>query len=292
MKCAVISLVFACFTAAVPVAESDAQSARTRDLYVSVVDTKGTAVPGLGANDFVVREDAVEREVIKAVPATEPLSIVLLVDDSQASTASIPHLRDGITHFVELMKGKASIGIVTVGERPTSIVERTTDVAAQKKAIGRIFARPGSGAYLLDGIVEVSQGIRTRNANRAHIIALSIEAIEFSNLQQERVLKELSGSGATLHVLAIGAPAFPSSDEMRNRAVVIADGTERTGGRREQLLTAMAIDDHLTRLADELLNQYVVTYGRPESLLQPEKIQVSVKKPGLAARARTRLHEK
>jgi len=294
MKSAVISLLFAGLTVAVPLSGSLPQSAgpRTRDIYVSVVDGKGVAVPGLGPTDFSVREDGVEREVIKAVAATEPLSIVLLVDDSQASTASIPHLRDGITHFLELMKGKASIGIVTVGERPTSVVERTSDVAAQKKAIGRIFARPGSGAYLLDGIVEVSQGMRKRDARRAHIIALSVEAIEFSNLQKEKVLTELFAAGATLHVLAIGAPAFPSSDEMRNRAVVIADGTEQTGGRREQLLTPMAIDDHLTRLAGELQNQYVVTYGRPESLLKPEKVKVSVRKPGLNARARTRLQDR
>ncbi|HXG54901.1 MAG TPA: hypothetical protein VNJ03_05930 [Vicinamibacterales bacterium] len=294
MKSAVISLLFAGLTVAVPLSGSLPQSAgpRTRDIYVSVVDGKGVAVPGLGSTDFSVREDGVEREVINAVAATEPLSIVLLVDDSQASTASIAHLRDGITHFLELMKGKASIGIVTVGERPTSVVERTSDVAAQKKAIGRIFARPGSGAYLLDGIVEVSQGLRKRDASRAHIVALSVEAIEFSNLQKEKVLTELFAAGATLHVLAIGAPAFPSSDEMRNRAIVIADGTEQTGGRREQLLTPMAIDDHLTRLAGELLNQYVVTYGRPESLLKPEKVKVSARKPGLNARARTRLQDR
>ena len=43
------------------------------------------------------------------------------------------------------------------------------------------------------------------------------------------------------------------------------------------------------KLADELLNQYVVTYGRPESLIPPEKLEVRVKKPGLTARSRTRL---
>jgi hypothetical protein len=294
MKSTVFSLVLACLAFAGPAAQPQAQpaGARTRDIYVSVVDNKGVAATGLAAADFAVREDGVAREVIKAAPATGPVSVILLVDDSQASTASIPHMRDGITHFIDLMKGKASIGIVTVGERPTSILETTSDPAAQKKAIGRIFARPGSGAYLLDGITEVSKGIQKRNTQRAHIVALSIEAVEFSNLQKEVVLKDLLASGATLHVLAIGTPAPAMSDEMRNRSIVIAEGTEQTGGRREQLLTPMAIDDHLTRLAGELSNQYLVTYGRPEALIQPEKVQVSVKKAGLTARARTRLLEK
>jgi hypothetical protein len=293
MKSTVFSLVFACTALlALPQAQQPAPGSRSRDIYVSVVDGKGVAAPGLGAADFSVREDGVAREVTKVAAATEPLSVILLVDDSQAATGSIPYLRDGLTHFMTLMQGKAKIGIVTVGERPTSILETTADAAAQKKAIGRIFARPGSGAYLLDAIVEVSNGIRKRNATRAHIIALTTEAVEFSNLQKEAVLKDLLASGATLHVLAIGTPASAMSDEMRNRAIVIADGTEQTGGRREQLLTPMAIDDHLTRLAGELSNQYLVTYGRPESLVQPEKIQVSVKKAGLTARARTRLLDK
>ncbi|MEO6213281.1 MAG: hypothetical protein ABIP65_06605 [Vicinamibacterales bacterium] len=294
MKSTLFSLIVAClgFAGPAPDTQERPAGARTRDLYVSVTDSRGVAVPGLGTTDFSVREDGVAREVVSAAPATGPLSIVLVVDDSQASTASIPHLRDGMTHFVDLMKGKASIGIVTIGERPTSILESTTDAAAQTKGIGRIFARPGSGAYLLDGIVEVSKGIRKRDAKRAHLIALSVEAIEFSNLQKETVLKELLASGATLHVLAIGTPSSALSDEMRNRAVVIADGTEHTGGRREQLLTPMAIDDHLTRLAGELSNQYLVTYGRPDALIQPARVQVSTTKPGTTARARTHLQEK
>jgi hypothetical protein len=44
----------------------------------------------------------------------------------------------------------------------------------------------------------------------------------------------------------------------------------------------------LKQVASELTNQYVVTYGRPETLIPPEKIDVTVSRPGLTARARTR----
>jgi len=272
---------------------AQASDARTRDIYVSVVDSKGVAATGLTAADFSVREDGVAREVLRAVPAKEPLDIVLLVDDSQAATRAIPNLRDGLTQFVDRLSGKASIGIVTVGERPTSVVERTTETAALKKGISRTFARPGSGAYLLEGIIEVSRGFQKRETMRPPaIIALSMEGVEFSNAQYEQVLKELYDSGATLHVLAIGTPVAMSSDELRNKSFVAARGTEDTGGRREQLLSEMAIPDALKKLAGELLNQYVVTYGRPDALVPPEKVQVSVTKPGLTARARTRLPQK
>jgi VWFA-related protein len=269
-----------------------ATDARTRSLYVSVVDGKGDAVTGLTVRDFTVREDGVTREVLRAEPATEPLDIVVLVDDSQAATAAIPYIRDGLTKFVDRLQGKAKIGIVTIGERPTSVAESTTDVAALKKGINRIFPRPGSGAYLLEGINEVVRGVRLREAQRPVIVALTVEGIEYSNLQYERVVSDLLASGAALHALAIGSPVPSASDEIRNRNLVLAQGTEQSGGRRDQLLSPMAVQERLQQLAGELVNQYVVTYSRPEALIQPEKVQVGVNKPGLTARARTRLPQK
>lgn len=265
-----------------------ATDTRTQHVYVSVLGAKGSPVTGLSAADFTVREDGVGREVLKAEPATDPMQIVAIVDDSQAAEDAVQPTREGLTAFVDKLQGRAEIGIVTVGDRATSLVSSTTDTAALKKGITRIFARSGSGAYLLDGIMDVSRGFERRKATRPVIVALTMEGVEFSNLQYENVLKQLEASGASLHVLAVGTPASSMADEMRNRNMVLAEGTQRTGGRRDQVLTPSGIAEALPRVADELLNQYVVTYGRPETLIPPEKIQVTVSRPGVTVRARTR----
>jgi VWFA-related protein len=264
-------------------------SARTRDVYVSVVDSKGAPIAGLTAADFTVREDRVAREVLKAGPATEPLQVALLIDDSQAASSMIQPLREAIAAFIDKLQGKAEIALITFGERPTTLVEYTTSAEALKRAAGRLFARPGGGPYLLEAIVEASRGAERRKGPRPVIVAITIEGIEFSNNDHRSVLEALERSGAAFHAITVGSPADSMSDEMRNRNIVIAEGTQRTGGRRDQVLADSGLPDKMRQVADELLNQYVVTYSRPDTLIPAEKIEVSSTRPGATVRARTRV---
>jgi VWFA-related protein len=269
-----------------------ASDARTRDIYVSVVDRNGKPAAGLGIADFTVREDGVAREVVNVAPATEPLTISVLVDDSEAATQAIPFMRDGLSAFVEAVSGKAEVAIATFGERPTSQIDFTTSTEALKKTAGRLFQRSGSGSYLLDALIEASRGLEKRAPKRGAILVLTTEGVEFSNRSYQQVLAAIRNSGATLHVISLGQPSLSQADEMRNRNMAIAEGTAQTGGRRDQVLALSGLPDRLKQVAEDLTNQYVVTYGRPESLIPPEKVQVSVSRAGLTARARTRLAER
>jgi len=282
------------FIAAIALAASSlapvpaAAQAKPTDIYVSVVNGKGDPVTGLGAADFTVREDNVAREVLKAGPATEPLTVALLVDDSQALNQDVSMFRDGLRNFIRALSGKGEIALITFGERPVISVDYTTDTKKLEDAANRIFPRPGSGAYLMDAIVEVSRGLQKREAKRPVIVVLMLEDVEFSTRYYQQVLDEIDKSRATLNVVALGQPEPNTQDEIRNRNMVVAEGTARTGGRRDQVLAATGIPGKMKQLAEELINQYVVTYARPEALIPPEKVSVSVSRPGVTVRARTR----
>jgi VWFA-related protein len=263
--------------------------ARTRDVYATAIDSKGASVPDLTASDFAVREDRVAREVLKVGPATEPLQVALLIDDSQAATSMLQPLREGITGFIDALQGKAEIALITFGERPTTLVEYTNNAEQLKRGVGRVFPKSGAGPYLLDAIVDASRGLEKRKATRPVIVAITVEGIEFSNAHFESVLQAIERSGATLYALTIGSPADSQNDEMRNRNMVLAEGPDRTGGRREQVLAESGLPGKLRQVAEGLLSQYVVTYGRPETLIPPQRIEVSSTRPGVTVRARTRL---
>ena len=287
MKYGVLALVAALCTPA------GALQNKTISLYVSVVDSNEDPVTGLVATDFHVREDGNTREVLSAEPATDPLTIALLVDDSQAATPAIQMLREGAENFVTALAGKAEISLQTFGDRPTIAVEYTTDQKKLLDGVHRLFARPGSGAYLMDAIVDASRGLQKREPKRPVIVVLMIDRdVEFSNLYYQNVLEAIDKAHATLHVISVGPAHSTTADEIRNRDQVVAIGTERTGGRRNNFPAFTAAGPRMKQLAAELLDQYLVTYARPEQLIPPEKIEVTVGKPGLTVRARTRTGEK
>lgn len=261
---------------------------RTRTIYVSAVDRQGAPVTDLTAADFTIKEDGTAREIVDVKRATEPMQIALLIDDSAAASDATSFLRDGLLAFLERMRGHAEIGLITVGERPTVLAPYTTDPDVLTDKVKRIFPRNNAGAYLLDALVDASKGLAKREAKRPVIVAITFEGTEYSNVQYQTVLRELEKSGAAFHAVAIGSPSSSLDDEMRNRGQVLAEGTSRTGGRRDQVLANSGIPDKLKQVADELLNQYVVTYGRPDKLIPPEKVSVTSTRPNVTVRARTR----
>ena len=96
-----------------------------RALYVSVLNEAGAPVMDLGPSDFIVREDNVAREVLKVAPATDPMQVALLVDNSQAAAQVHPRLsvrRSPSSSAALAGAGEGSIkndvAIIAIAERP------------------------------------------------------------------------------------------------------------------------------------------------------------------------------
>ena len=256
-------------------------------VYASVVDKNDAPVTGMGAGEFVVREDDTAREVLRVSAATEPLHIAVLVDTSQAMEEHLLDVRTALRSFFKQMGGKHEIALIGLGERPTVLSDYTRDPARLEKAVGSVFSRPGSGTYVLDGIVEASQGLQRRKAARPHIVVYAARGPEFSERAHQSVLEVLRESGTTLHTLMLNRRNLATlSREEQELAQAVANGTQMTGGRRDDLLTPMALADRMQLLGNELQNQYQIVYARPSRLVPPKTLEVSVKRPSVTVRAR------
>lgn len=279
-------------SAPLPVAHAQRAQDRDRAMYVTVTDRSGTPVTGLKAGDFVIREDGVQREVLRVAPATSPVDIALIVDNSEPAEPAIADMRRALTEFVKEMASGNDITIVAIGGRPQMLQDYTRNGELLNRAIGRLFAEPGSGAYLLEALSSVAGGVSKRAPERALIVAIFMRSgPEFSGQPYETVAAALRGCGAAFDAIVLEAtPSVqPPTRGAQARAIqdrdrVLDEGTRETGGVYRQVLSSMALAPELKSIADLLRNQYRVVYARPESLIPPQKISVSVKDPGMTAR--------
>jgi hypothetical protein len=261
-----------------------------RSMYVSVLNDAGAPVPNLGPSDFIIREDNVAREVLRVAPATDPMQIVLLVDNSQAARPYIIDIRNALQEFVTTMgapsdaSGRNELAIIALADRPTTLTDFTFSRAQLLKGIDRIFSQSQSGSLLLEGIIDASKALKKRDARRPVIVAIATEGPELSDRYYDLVLAPLKDSGAAFHAIIVSSLRGDVSDAARDRGVVLDRGTSETGGRRDNVLSSMSLQPKLRELADELTHQYRVTYSRPQSLIPPERVTVAAARPGMTAR--------
>lgn len=277
-----LAVAFVAAALAAPSASAQQQPGEAQ-IHISVTGEDGKAVTVL-KQDIAVTEDGQAREVLRLEQATAPPHIALLVDDSQAAQSAIAETRAGLRRFVATVLDKepqAQIALISFGERPTLLVDYTSSREQLERGVTRIFARPGSGAYMLEAIVSATRGIVKRNLPRPHIVVVGTEGIEFSNDSSSRVLEALADSGAAMWALTLtSGPRAGDTDETRQRAIVLGKGTTDSGGRQYQVLANTAIGVRLDAVANHIFNQYVVTFGRPETLMPPKDLKVTVSVPG------------
>ena len=252
---------------------------------VIVLDRADAPVTNLTAADFVVREDGVAREVISVAPGPPPSPIVLLADTSQAVERAIPDLRKGLASFVDgigTLDPAVQIGLRTFGERPTKVTDPTTAAMVQL-GIERLFHRDGTGAYLLQAIVETSGDLAKAGATGAAIVVFVVESgPEFSQDDRMRVATALKRAGASLWVVVLQSRSGGlGSPEDRERAAVIGDGTIESGGLNLPVLSAQAIPQAFAKVQTYFASRLRITYGRPDTLVPPERLEIAARREDL-----------
>ena len=278
--------------AAALVASAGAQERETRErtIAVSVVSNDGTPVDGLTAKDFVVRENGLAREVVRVAPASPPSHIALLIDDSQATQNTTAFLRPALTAFVKTVAAAdpaPHVALWTFGERPTRRVNFTPNAAAIEQEIPRIIPVTSAGAYLLEAIGEAVKELRTRQAERPVIVAFVAErGPEFSTILEKQITEAVRTIGASLWTVTLEGNGQPlTSTEHRERARVLGETTSLSGGTNDVILTPQALESAFARIGRALTSRYAVTYGRPDSLIPPDRIDVEVRRPDVQVRA-------
>lgn len=275
--------------AATPLASAQAKG-KTRDVYLTVTNKSGAPATGLTIDDFTVREDNQSREILAVGPATAPMRIALLIDNSQVTQPLINELRSGMTGFINTIfkaSPDSTMSLMTFGDRPTPLEGFTSAGPILVRAVQRLFPVTGSGAYLTDAVLDAARSLQKEPATRQMIVAFVDESgEEFSNSGRQQVLEELRRSNASLWIVALqGAAQNMGTVEARDRSALIDSGTAGTGGTALPVLNRLSVPAKMLEVAGLLTSQVRVTYGRPDQMIPPSKMDVQLHRKDLKLQA-------
>ncbi|MCE2543611.1 MAG: VWA domain-containing protein [Acidobacteria bacterium] len=278
-----------------------------RSLAVAVLDDDGAPVPGLRAADFVVREDGVQREVLRVRQDTEPLQIALLVDTSEAAARAIGDFRKGLRGFIDAMDGDDRMAIIGFGGRPQILAASTSERAPLLDAADELFSSAGTAAYLLDALSETAEGFIKREASRPVLVVLATEGLDHSHSNVTSVLRTLEDAAITVQTVVLTGRSYGNTfnrargrfnplneaggvggDALAqwriDRDQVLQRGPPLTGGRRRNLVAHSGVERTMRAVAAELRSRYLVVYAAPGALIPPEGVDVDVERDDVSVR--------
>jgi hypothetical protein len=231
---------------------------------VTVVADQSKPATALTPADFSVTEEKDKVQVIEAVPAKDPLSIVLLVDTAlpQNGSALTPELRRALKSFVTAVHAgepAARIALYKVSNAALPVTDFSSDPVALDAGIDLIASGTAAGSAMLEGVVTAAKRLGERQAPRRAIVCVGIGTAEGTSLNPKIVGDAVRKSGATLWVVSVQG-SFDAS--LTNRDTVWTRATEDTGGLRQNAVQATRLDVPLQTVANSLLSQYFLKMVR------------------------------
>jgi hypothetical protein len=279
---------------AVPAARVQTQRGINKSLFISVLDENGKPVKDIVADDILIREDNIDRQVIAVKPAREPLSVAVLVDTAQGTRVAdaygtpeeyVRDLRVAVGSFARRILGQSpdvSVSLMEFGQAAITMVKYTTDPIEFEKGVNHIVSRPGVASVLGEALQAANEDLAARPGGRKAIVSINLEPSNEQSFDNGKVIGEaFRKSGAQLWAVSVQRGKLQNS----RRDLVLNDYAKLSGGQRDFIMGISAVEGILKGYADALTYQYEVVYARPESNKPARMVQLGTVRPGVKLHA-------
>ena len=135
---------------------------------VIVTDAAGNYVSDLKQGDFEVLEDGVKQNVALFQTASEPLSLVLLLDTSISTQDKLGDIRRAANNFVDQLQQTDRIKVISFDDQVRELNDFSADRAVVKKAI--LSAQSGYSTKFYDGMNVALEALREVVGRKAIVI--------------------------------------------------------------------------------------------------------------------------
>jgi len=262
-----------------------ARSSAQATVYVAVADAQGRSVGGLGVSDFVVTASETPTRVLAVRPATEPISLAVVLATERGETLPIEEALAAITTELRQIPG-SRVGLTRWQDGTVSLDSVGLSVDPLVTAFEKEFPNPVDVAPGAVGSLHALGWERTPRRAVLVIRRTGFEnrAFPLSYVTDAAFTQSVTGSGASLWVVALQTEF--AGDVRVDR--LLGQDAERSGGRAESLLKSTGIPATTREFMALLGSQYAVTYQAPSrSGTDDDALQVGVRRAGVRVMAPT-----
>ena len=227
----------------------------TQRLVVRVLDSAGMPVPGLRTTDVSLTERGSARKVTWLSPAIDPVRILLLIDNSQAVSASLTDVRNGIEAFLDALPFPHEVSLITIGGTPVIRQVATTDREVVKGLARKLSA--GGGLVLLGAVSEMYDRFLKKASDRwPMVVVIAGDGRDDTRGASEEkfvaLARDMQSKDAIVHAVIISPNGLGSGESVQIARAL----TQATGGVYESISAASALSEKMGSLARHISSQY------------------------------------
>lgn len=261
----------------------------TRTITMTVVDEKGSPVRGLTTADVAVLRGGATLTPVRLEEDRRPLTVALILDTSQPTgTALRLNLIDATIGFLARLPEGSRFALWTTGDRPTKVVDFTTDRGEAARRLRRV--HPVGGNTLLDAVVEAAKDLQDAEGARSALVVITGLGPGFTGYDRRQVVDRLKDRALMVHAVTVDErgsldPSAQGGDVGgADYDFVLAELTRATGGHLDNVLAASGVDRALLKIAGLIQGQYRLTYEDAVPVGRGQKLEVTVARPGAKVR--------
>jgi Ca-activated chloride channel homolog len=261
-------------------------------LNVTVADPYGHLATDLAKNDFIIAEDGQRQDIASFLISSVPVNVVLMLDASGSVAGAISSLREAATNFLDKLGPEDKVAVIEFHTNVELIQDWTSKMDDVRHALawrfkpGMVRTAEGNTQYgstaLYDALYSTADEQLAKVQGRKAVILLTDGDDTSSKITYQQSLDAIIRSGAVVYVVSkarqfineiksqyggkmgrvfgTGRVADRVIAEFENAERLMTDLTARTGGRIFSPLRDEEMKDVYGQVAQELKNQYILTY--------------------------------
>jgi VWFA-related protein len=282
---------------------------------VIVKGAGGRYVTDLGMSDFSIYENGVKQEIALIKSVEEPFNVILLIDSSGSTLGQLNQIKAAAKQFIDHIRDHDKVMVISFNDSVSTLSTFTSDIPTLYKAIDSI--QPGEFTQVYEavytGIWEKLERVEGRKA-----VILFSDGIDTasSEIKREDTLDAVLESEDVI-VYPLRYNTRPDVErklklneetarengqrpELERRARVmreldvlygdaddyLSELAELTGGKVERVDQLGDLGSALTRIAEELRNQYLIAYYPIKTRMPKRVLDVKVSRPDCQVRVR------